>query len=202
MSTIWKVPGIPEILPPMADAIKELEAMKTALAALEDLDPEGRARALNWLASALNVNLKTTKTGTAEEEDPGNGGGGHAGVDPTVDDPKAFLANKNPETDIERIACLAYYLSKHNDQRTFSTKDLTELNLSAAGRQIGNPSQAAADAVRKRGFLAAAGGGRRQITRVGEEVVEALPDREKVKAVTDKIPRKKRRKAKAKKAKK
>jgi hypothetical protein len=93
-------------------------------------------------------------------------------------------------------------LSKHRGQRTFETKDLTDLNLEAAGRQIGNPSQAAADAVRKRGFLAAAGGGAKQITRVGEEVVEALPDREKIKAITAKIPRKKARKGKSKKAKK
>jgi hypothetical protein len=189
----------------MADGIKELEAMKTALSALEKLDPEGRERALNWLASSLEVDLASSGPGNLPSDNgqPENvGESGSTVSNEDSNDPKTFLASKNPESDIERVTCLAYFLAKRRAQRTFTTRDLTELNTEAAGRAIGNPAQAVADAVRYRNYLASAGGGSRQMTRYGEEVVEALPNRDAVKAVTDKIPKKKRRKAKAKKAKK
>jgi len=178
--------------------------MQTALTALEELDPEAQARALNWLASALDAELDLGGT-RKENNDGGTAGEQNSGPveeDGKVDDPKTFLATKSPESDAERVTCLAYFLAKRRGQAAFTTKDLTDLNTEAAGRQIGNPSQAVADAVRYRSYLAPAGGGKRQVTRYGEEVIEALPDREKVKAITDKIPKKKRRKAKPKKAKK
>src|ERR1700733_12980442 len=42
--------------------------------------------------------------------------------------PKAFMAKKRPSSEIERITCLAFYLTKHRNVSAFKTKDLTKLN--------------------------------------------------------------------------
>ena len=78
---------------------------------------------------------------------------------------------------------MAYYLTKYRDMPEFKTKDLTELNKqTAAARRLSNPPRAVNHATDTYRFLSAAGGGKKQITTLGEAVVEALPDREKVKA--------------------
>ncbi|MGD9736251.1 MAG: hypothetical protein AB7V58_11705 [Solirubrobacterales bacterium] len=183
---------------PMADAAKELQAMQTALTALEGLEPEGRERALNWLASALGAELQIDSSRDGAGFERGDDGGTNREGAGSQADPKSFMADKQPETDIERVTCLGYYISKYRNQRVFKTADLTELNVEAAGRAIGNPAQAVDNATRKSGYLASAGKGLRQVTRVGEEVVEALPDRDKVKSIMAKAP--KRRKPRGKKA--
>jgi len=114
---------------------------------------------------------------------------------------KAFMAEKRPATDIEKVACLAYYLSKYRDVAGFKTKELTELNREAAQVPLSNASATARNAVSEK-YLAPHGGGKKQITVRGEALVEALPDREAVKAALEQHAKGKRRKASAKKAKK
>lgn len=126
------------------------------------------------------------------------GGGAAAGLG--GQSPKAFLAQKRPATDIERIVCLAYYLTNSRDTPAFKTKVLTDLNREAAQPKLSNPSATARNA-NNDGYLAAAGGGQKQITVRGDALVEALPDREKVKAALEAHPAR-RRKPTAKKAKK
>lgn len=177
------------------DAVQELEAMKKALTALEALSPEGRARAVGWLSETLGVG----KVGV------GGGGMGSVtsnqapGVDPALADvtamtPKEFMALKKPTTDVERIACLAYYLHHGRDTAHFKTKDLTALNTEAAGLRFSNASQAANNALTQNGYLAQAGKGNRQIAPRGEALVEALPDREAVTAALAEHPKRARRK--------
>ncbi|MBK9258067.1 MAG: hypothetical protein IPM42_21700, partial [Saprospiraceae bacterium] len=45
---------------------------------------------------------------------------------------KEFMLEKNPQTDVERIACLAYYLTHYKNQEEFKTLDLSRLNTEAA----------------------------------------------------------------------
>jgi hypothetical protein len=97
--------------------------------------------------------------------------------------PKRFLQEKSPQTDVERIAVLAYYLANYRGMEHFKTADLTALNTEAAQRRLSNAADAASNATKNSGFLADAGKGMRQLTAKGEEAVEALPDREALKAV-------------------
>jgi hypothetical protein len=106
--------------------------------------------------------------------------------------PKQFLAAKKPQTDVERIATLAFHLTYGGKQPHFKTKDLTKLNTDAAGPRLSNASFAARNAVNA-GLLAAAGKGNKQISPLGEEVVKALPDRAAVKAALEAAPKRKRR---------
>ena len=105
--------------------------------------------------------------------------------------PKQFLHEKEPQTDVERIACLAYYLAHYRDQSHFKTVDLSRLNTEAAQLKFSNTAVAASNADR-RGLIAAAGKGLRQISAVGELFVDALPDRAAAKQVLGKLKPRKR----------
>jgi hypothetical protein len=177
------------------DPAAELEAMQSALQALSALDAGGRSRAVTWLAGALDVTL----TGSAPA-----GVGGQTGVAPAaagggepseLGTPRQFLASKSPTTDVERVTCLAYYLTYARNTPHFKTKELVELNTEAAGQKFSNPSQATANAKIRNGYLAEAGRGNRQITPLGEAVVLAMPDREAVARAIADGPRRVRRKS-------
>jgi hypothetical protein len=175
----------------MPDPAKALTAMKSALDALTPLEPEERQRAMTWLGETLDVEVEQTGGGTS---------GGGKQTDPTGQTPKEFLAEKEPTTDAERITVMAYYLTKARKVESFKTKELTDLNTEAAGHKFSNAATTAKNAINQNGFLAQATGGNRQITALGEKVVEAMPNREAVAAVIAKAPkRRKRSKAKTKK---
>jgi hypothetical protein len=110
--------------------------------------------------------------------------------------PKAFILEKKPRTDVERITCLAYYLTHIANTPEFKTRDLTNLNKEAAQPRLSNAAKTVGNATVQNQFLAPAGGGRKQITTRGEAVVEALPDRERLREALETNPmvgRKKRR---------
>jgi hypothetical protein len=107
--------------------------------------------------------------------------------------PKNFMTSKRPATDMERIACLAYFLTHYRKVPSYKTKELTELNIEAAQQKMSNPSATARNAVNE-GYLSLLGGGRKQITARGEALVDALPDRDKVKAALAAHPIRKSRK--------
>jgi hypothetical protein len=108
--------------------------------------------------------------------------------------PKSFLAQKDPKTDLERMTCLAYYLTHYRSTPKFKTRELAALNTDAAWPNFSNPGVAVANATASK-YLSPAGGGKKQITVQGERLVDALPDREKVKN----LPTKRRRKSSKKK---
>jgi hypothetical protein len=107
-------------------------------------------------------------------------------------DPKAFLGSKKPTMDIEKVACLAYVLTHHRGMERFKTKDLTKAATDARTSPFSNPTQAAKNAARAQ-YLASAGKGFWLLTSFGEEIVDALPNREKVKTVQENAPRRRRR---------
>jgi hypothetical protein len=180
------------------DPTEELAALQQALNALTPLDSGGRQRAVAWLAGALGVS--SAAPGGPGVGVPRGSGISDTGVGATdLGTPRQFMAAKRPTTDVERVTCLAYYLTHARDTPHFKTKDLTDLNREAAGVKISNPSQATANAKDRNSYLAEAGGGRRQITPLGEAVVVAMPDREAVARVIVESPKKARRKAKPKK---
>lgn len=113
--------------------------------------------------------------------------------------PKQFMVQKNPKTDMQRIACLGYYLTHSRKTPHFKTKDLNLLNREAAQPQLSNPAAAVRNAAANK-YLSPAGSGQKQITSVGEAIVKALPDFDKVKEEIDKHkPRKKYQRRKNKK---
>jgi len=104
--------------------------------------------------------------------------------------PKEFLAQKQPRTDVERVACLAYYLTHFRETPFFKTLDLAKLNTEAANPKFSNASYAANNAANT-GYLAPAANGQRQISAAGELFVQTLPDRDAARAVMTQARRRK-----------
>ena len=109
--------------------------------------------------------------------------------------PKDFLFEKDPSTDVDRVACLAYYLTHYRDSAHFKTTDISKLNTEAAQVKFSNPSAALNNAIRS-GLLTPASQGKRQLTAHGERYVEALPDRTAAKQfLSQSRPRRTRKKS-------
>ena len=111
--------------------------------------------------------------------------------------PKEFLKGKQPGKEIERVACLAYFLVHHRSVDSFKAKELQKLNTEARGPAFSNLRVHLNNAT-KAGYLTTVGGGKKGITSRGEALVEALPNREAVtKALSDHPTRARRRRRKA-----
>ncbi len=98
--------------------------------------------------------------------------------------PKKFMADKRPSSAVERVTCLAYYLSEYQNIDVFKTKDITQLNYTAAQPTLSNATVFTRNAVNV-GYLAKAGGGSKQLSAFGKDLVDALPDRDKVQKVIE-----------------
>jgi hypothetical protein len=108
---------------------------------------------------------------------------------------KGFMAEKKPGSDVERVTCLAYFLTHHLNSPTFQTRDVSKLNSDAHQPKLSNPTVAVNNASRQR-YLTPAGGGKKRITTLGEDVVRALPDREALKKVLASQPGRRRKRSK------
>ena len=186
---------------------QELDALKAVLHALEPLDETQRRFVLKTVAERFGIatvpgivsgSIQTSAAGGAP-----TGGGSSLPAGATVSGgvsdgqtPKQFLKLKMPKTDVQRIACLAHFLTQARSQSHFKTADLTKLNTEAGGTPFSNASLAVSNASSLSKLLGSVGQGKKQITALGEDVVGALPDQEAVKAVlaNHRKPRKKRAK--------
>jgi hypothetical protein len=90
--------------------------------------------------------------------------------------PKQFMFEKRPQTDVERMACLAYYLTHYRDTPHFKTLELSKLNTEAAQVKFSNAAKAVDNATRSH-LLVPVGQAKKQLSVVGELYVQALPDR-------------------------
>jgi hypothetical protein len=106
---------------------------------------------------------------------------------------KEFLRQKAPKSDVDRVACLAYYLAYERNVSAYTSRELTAANTEAAGPKI-NMSRAVDNATKQSGYLTGAGKGKKQITTYGEDVVKALPNYDAAKAVAKAKVRKKKSK--------
>jgi len=167
----------------------ELEALSIILEALEPLDDEKRRFVLKTASDRFNISdVVPAKTPQNAEIIP------PANNSPTVVQSgtslggisaKDFLKSKRPLTDVQRIACLAFYLTYGNAQNHFKTGNLTKLNTDAAAPKLSNAAVSVMHAAGHFRFLSQAGGGKKQITSIGEDVVNALPDQAAVKSVLE-----------------
>jgi hypothetical protein len=98
--------------------------------------------------------------------------------------PKQFMFEKQPKTDVEKVACLSYYLTHYRGTPHFKTLDISKLNTEAAQVKFANAAVAVENAT-KRNYLAPATKGMKQLTALGEQYVLALPDREKARNIME-----------------
>ena len=158
------------------------EALKAVIEVLSPLDAKDRARVLASVSMFFGDAEHAPSTAQRGSPHSHSGLMSQASAAPSFSDERApsakeFLFQKQPKTDIERIACLAYYLTHYQNTPHFKTLDLGRLNTEAAQIKFSNAAYATDNAT-KAGFLAPASKGQKQITAWGEQFVAALPDRD------------------------
>lgn len=163
------------------DGGKAADAWHAIVQSLERLDEEARSRVLKSVLTYFRIEEGRS---SSSEGRPNAASTPHPSRPNFSDDnnptPKEFLAQKLPKTDVERMACLAYYLAHFRDTPYFKTLDLAKLNTEAAQPKFSNAAYTANNAANS-GYLAPAPKGQRQISSAGEQFVVALPDRESAK---------------------
>ena len=148
--------------------------------ALNKLEPDARGRMLQSVATLYGISLAAGSRSASEGSHSALQAGGDlrpSFTEDRVSSPKEFIWQKQPKKAVERVACLAFYLTHYRGTKYFKTADITALNMDAAQLKFSNPAMMVAEAIRA-GYLAAAGGQNKQLTAVGEEFVRLLPDRE------------------------
>lgn len=90
-------------------------------------------------------------------------------------DARAFIRIKRPTTDVQRVACLGYFLVQTTGQPGFSSKDVGKAHTDSGGSSI-NMTRAIDNATRQAKYLSNRGPKEKQLTTLGEDVVVALPD--------------------------
>lgn len=174
----------------------ELEAMSTCADALSTLDHAQRERALAW----LNQRFGAASAGSSK---PGGGQASSATVAKTAPSDqttavkamsaKDFVISKLPKTEVERVTVLAYFRMHNQGQPTFKTADISALNTEAAQPKLSNASTVTSNATKSSHYFTSADAGTRQLTPLGERIVEAMPDQDAVKAAIEELGRPRRR---------
>lgn len=165
--------------------VDELEVLRKVDDALTQVGPEERERILAYVIEKHDISLRngprqfpppTQQLSSMPSRDADM-----RFSDRPTQSPKDFLHEKQPSTDIERMACLAYYLCHNRDTPHFKTLDISKLNTEAAQIKFSNPAQTVRNATNA-GLLASAGKGKKLISAIGERFVDALPDRDLAKS--------------------
>jgi hypothetical protein len=171
---------------------KAVDALNAVIRVLNQLDEEVRTRVIRSVLTFFQTDQGRPSAVLAGVES--NSSSSHISRPQFSDEsnptPKEFLLQKQPKTDVERIACLAYYLTQFRETPYFKTLDLSKLNTEAAQPKFSNARYAASNAVAS-GLLAPAPQGARQISAAGEHFVLALPDRDAARQSISKARRRK-----------
>jgi hypothetical protein len=185
-------PGDAEMTDPIVPAPSdERRALAECIQALERLSEQSRTRILKTLMTYFEIPQEGQRR-DLQVKGVGDPDASNLAERPTIS-PKQFLLDKRPTTDVDRIACLAFYLSHFRAQTFFKTQELTELNTEAAQPRLSNPSQAVDNAA-KTGLLVATSGGQKQLSALGELYVQALPDIDRARAsIAEQRPKRKRK---------
>jgi hypothetical protein len=171
----------------MSTGDKEIDAMQKALEALGGLSTDEQARVISWLSMKLGLGGAPVVPPKVGAQAP-QGARQPTGADeiPTA---KAFFVAKRPQSDVERIACLAYYLTHYMNTVEFKTKQLSELNKKEAAQpNFSNAGRSVDHATAQNQFLTKSGAGKKRLTSRGEALVDALPGRAKVKEALELYP--------------
>jgi hypothetical protein len=156
----------------------DAQVLADIIAALGRLSPESRRRVLDTVSTFFGDNVVFN---FGARPQPTSSTATTPGLSESQPIPaKQFIVDKAPKTDVERIACLAYYLTHYANTPHFKTVDLSRLNTEAAQPKFSNAAVAAENAT-KMGYLVPGIKAHKQISAAGERFVQALPDRDAAK---------------------
>jgi hypothetical protein len=158
--------------------------MKDVEQALDRIDESARRRVLSWASSKYSIGSPPNPTMPSAPAISGP----VRQSQPTTSNIKSFMNGKKPGNSYERVACLAYYLERVDKLEEIKTADINKANTDARLSKLSNAALFVADATRKYGYLTSIGRGTVALSSRGEAVVDAMPDREKVKEALESNP--------------
>ncbi len=167
------------------------------ISALRRVSPESRQRLIETISTFFNTKLPYSSATITALPGPVSSSSSFSETKPIT--AKQFILEKEPRTDVERIACLAFYLTHYADAPHFKTLDLSRLNTEAAQPKFSNAAVSVENAT-KMGYLVPAIKGHKQLSGAGERFVQALPDREAAKAAMNSVRSRMRRRSQGKRA--
>jgi hypothetical protein len=158
----------------------DVEALSTIVSILKGLDDEAQKRVLTSVEAFLGISsrqqLGVRLSEVANSSSSPSSMPSSFSTDRTIS-PKEFVRDKNPATDVDRVACLAYYLTHFRALPHFKTLDISSLNVEAAQPKFSSAS-VAVDNARAKGLLVPSTKGNKQLSAAGERYVELLPDKD------------------------
>lgn len=180
------------------DASAEFQALQAVISALQPLSPEARSRIVDATRTFLKLPSWKESAFAAARSIPSTAVDARPSFSAdTTMSPKDFLLEKQPRTDVERIACLAYYLTHYRSTPHFKTLDLSKLNTESAQPKFANAANSTNNAV-KMHYLVPSTKGQKQLSAAGERFVLALPDRDAAKTAMISIrPRRRTKRSKS-----
>ncbi len=176
-----------------------LSAFNSIISILSDFNNEDKKHVLGSVINWLKISDIGSGLGNAKES-PLQSSPSRAIANISLESdvsPKDFLLEKLPGSNVERVACLAYYLTHYRDTPHFKTTDINKLNTEAAQPKFSNPAVAVNDSSKAR-LLVASGKGNKQLSAMGEQFVLALPNRDQAKSILNKMRPKRKAKKRAK----
>src|SRR5437867_4435341 len=112
-------------VPSETDSLQEFNALQAVIRALQPLDNDGRRRIVDAVRTFLRINGPSRPVSVVGSPDSGEGRASRPSYPAFSEDrsmsPKEFMFLKQPRTDVERIAVLAYYLTHFHDVQHFKT---------------------------------------------------------------------------------
>ena len=151
-----------------------IDVIIDALSKLEDNN--ARMRVINLICQKYEI--QPTFQGVRKLTDDMEAG---QQPNPPLSDSKNFMNIKKPKNNYQRLACLAYFLQENKGINEFNSKILGEANTEARQTVIPDISVYLTDATAKYRFFTPTKKGKKLLTAIGEAVVKALPDQDKVK---------------------
>src|SRR2546429_7925043 len=98
----------------------ESDILQSVIGVLRNLDPGARTKILQTVATFFQVGLVDASRWRYGEA-VGVSTPSPSFVEDRSMQPKEFLLDKQPKTDVERVACLAYYLTHYRETPHFKT---------------------------------------------------------------------------------
>jgi hypothetical protein len=164
----------------------DLDVLTRVMSDFKQLPPDERQILLQLVATNFKISVPNTRQSVSVHEALTEESGqisspGRFSEDRSMS-PKDFIMEKQPRTDVEKVACLAYYLTHYKNTPHFRTLDISKMNTDAAQPKFSNAAMAVDNAT-KSGYLVPATKGNKQLSARGEQFVQALPDRDAAKEV-------------------
>jgi hypothetical protein len=165
---------IDEAIPTFPSNLNVTTALKQMIDIMNNVAPEDRQRLILSLATLFDLSQGSAAPRLDHKRE------GIPFSEEKILSAKEFVFQKQPQSDVERVAILAYYLTHYKDTPHFKTLDISKLNTEAAQAKFSNAAYAVENAT-KYGYLVPASKGNKQLSAAGELFVQALPDREAAK---------------------